>query len=176
MATRLPSEFDSARPCVEQGFKEPVEYNGTTWDAATIKANFGNPTNAYIETPYNVSSAGYNMFVADVNKYAPGAKYYSTDLSTVWLAAMIVQRWAKNVPHPTASALLKYLSTAASINTWGMTIPLSYTKASKVLGGVAARAVNPCTALYHYESGRLVEVGKFVDMLNTPANRVHCVG
>ena len=161
---------------VEQGFKEPVEYNGTTWDAATIKANFGNPTNAYIETPYNVSSAGYNMFVADVNKYAPGSKYYSTDLSTVWLAAMIVQRWAKNVSHPTASALLKYLSTAASINTWGMTIPLSYTKASKVLGGVAARAVNPCTALYHYESGKLVEVGKFVDMLNTGANRVRCVG
>ena len=116
------------------------------------------------------------MFVADVNKYAPGAKYYSTDLSTVWLAAMIVQRWAKNVPHPTSSALLKYLSTNGSINTWGMTIPLSYTKPSMVLGGVAARAVNPCTALYHYQSGRLVEVGKSVDMLNAPANRVHCVG
>ena len=159
-----------------QGFKEPVEYNGTTWDADTIKSNFGNPSNVYIETPYLQSSAGYKMFVADINKYAPGAHYYSTDLSTVWLAAMIVQRWAKNVPHPTAPALLKYLSTAASINTWGMTIPLTYTKPSAVLGGVAARAVNPCTALYHYKNGKLVEVGKSVDMLNTAANRVHCVG
>ena len=161
---------------LQQGFKEPVEYNGTTWDAATIKTNFGNPTNAYLETPYSVTSAGYNTFVADVNKYAPGAKYYSTDLSTVWLAAMIVQRWAKNVPHPTASALLNYLSTSPSINTYGMTIPLTYTKPGKVLNGLAARAVNPCTALYHYKSGKLVEVGKSVDMLNTAANKVHCVG
>ena len=161
---------------LEQGFKEPVEYNGTTWDADTIKANFGNPTNAYIETPYNVTSAGYKMFVAAVNKYAPGAHYYSTDLSTVWLAAMIVQRWAKNVSDPKASALFEYLSTAASINTWGMTIPLSYTKPGHVLSGLAARAVNPCTALYHYKNGKLIEVGKYVDMLDTAANRVQCVG
>ena len=36
---------------LEQGFKEPVEYNGTTWDADTIKTNFGNPKNVYIESP-----------------------------------------------------------------------------------------------------------------------------
>ncbi len=161
---------------LEQGFKEPVEYNGTTWDAHTIKTNFGNPKNVYIESPYLESSAGYKMFVADMNKYAPGADYYSTDLSSAWLAAMIVQRWSKNVPDPTAPALLKYLSTAASINTWGMTIPLSYTKPAHVLNGFASRAVNPCTALYHYESGKLVQVGKSVDMLNTAANRVQCTG
>ena len=102
---------------LEQGFKEPVEYNGTTWDTDTIKTNFGNPKNAYIETPFLESSAGYKMFVADMNKYAPGADYDSTDLSSAWLAAKIVQRWSKNVPNPTAPALLKYLSTAASINT-----------------------------------------------------------
>jgi hypothetical protein len=161
---------------LEQGFKEPVEYNGTTWDAHTIKTNFGNPKNVYIESPYLESSAGYKMFVADMNKYAPGADYYSTDLSSVWLAAMIVQRWSKNVAHPTAPALLKYLSTAASINTWGMTIPLTYTKPAHVLNGLASRAVNPCTALYHYKSGKLVEVGKSIDMLNTAANRVQCAG
>ena len=161
---------------LEQGFKEPVEYNGTTWDTATIKANFGNPTNAYVETPFNVSSAGYKMFVADVNKYAPGSNYDSTDLSTAWLAAKIVQRWAQNVSHPTASALLTYLSTAPSINTYGMTIPLSYTKPGKVLGGVASRVSNPCTALYHYKNGKLIEVGKYVDLLDTAANQVKCVG
>ncbi len=161
---------------LEQGFKEPVEYNGTTWDADTIKANLGKPTNAYLETPYNISSAGYKMFVADMNKYAPGADYYSTDLSTTWLAAKIVQRWAKNVSHPTASALLTYLSTAPSINTYGMTIPLSYTKPGNVLGGVASRVSNPCTALYHYKNGKLIEVGKYVDLLDTAANRVKCVG
>ena len=161
---------------LEQGFKEPVEYNGTTWDADTIKANFGNPTNAYVETPFNVSSAGYKMFVADVNKYAPGSNYDSTDLSTAWLAAKIVQRWAQNVSHPTASALLTYLSTAPSINTYGMTIPLSYTKPGNVLGGVASRVSNPCTALYHYKNGKLIEDGKYVDLLDTAANKVKCVG
>jgi hypothetical protein len=116
------------------------------------------------------------MFVADVNKYAPGSDYYSTDLSTAWLAAKIVQRWAKNVSHPTASALLTYLSTAPSINTYGMTIPLSYTKPGNVLGGVASRVSNPCTALYHYKNGKLIEDGKYVDLLDTAANKVKCVG
>ena len=65
---------------------------------------------------------------------------------------------------------------APSINTLGMTIPLSYTKPAHVLNGLASRAINPCTALYHYESGKLVQVGKSVDMLNTAANRVQCTG
>ena len=34
----------------------------------------------------------------------------------------------------------------------------------------------PAPALYHYENGKLVQVGKSVDMLNTAANRVKCVG
>jgi ABC-type branched-subunit amino acid transport system substrate-binding protein len=149
----------------QQGFNEPSIYNGTTWDAGTVKTNFGNPKNAYLETPFPPSSAGFKQFSADMKKYSK-TQYLSTDLSTTWLAAKIIQRWAKNVQNPTAASLLQYLSTTPNIDTFGMTIPLDYTKPGTVLGGAAPRIVNPCTALYHYDNGKLVAVGKSVDMLS----------
>ena len=150
----------------QQGFTEPTIYNGTTWDARTVKNSFGNPKNAYLETPFPPSSAGFKMFTADMKKYSK-TQYLSTDLSTTWLAAKIIQRWAKDAPNVTAAALLQYLSTTPNIDTYGMTIPLDFTKPGTVLGGAAGRIVNPCTALYHYVNGRLVPVGKSVDVLST---------
>jgi ABC-type branched-subunit amino acid transport system substrate-binding protein len=150
----------------QQGFTEPTIYNGTTWDPRTIKSNFGNPKNAYVETPFPPNSAGSKMFAADMKKYSK-TQYLSTDLSTSWLAAKIIQRWAKDAPDITAAALLDYLSTTPNIDTYGMTIPLDFTKPGTVLGGAAPRIVNPCTALYHYVNGRLVPVGKSVDVLST---------
>ena len=150
----------------QQGFTEPTIFNGTTWDAGTVQKNFGNPKNAYLETPFPPSSAGFKMFAADMKKYS-NTQYLSTEISTTWLAAKIIQRWAKTAPNVTAAAVTQYLATTPNIDTYGMTIPLDFTKPGTVLGGAASRIVNPCTALYHYVNGRLVPVGKSVDMLST---------
>ena len=164
----------------EQGFKEPVIYNNTTWSLSTIKKNFANAKNAYLETPYNFSSAGYKQFVSDVQKYDPkNATYLSSDLSTAWLAANVVARWANSVSDPTAPKLFKYLSTATSVNTYGMTIPLNFTIGADLHilgGGISDRIVNPCAGLYHYVNGSLVEVGKFADVLDSAGHTVKCSG
>jgi len=47
-----------------------VLYKPSTFDASIIEKNFGNPTNAYLIAPYNLTSPGYEMFDTDLKKFA----------------------------------------------------------------------------------------------------------
>ena len=149
----------------EQGYDQPIIYNGTTWDAGTLKANFGDTGTRYIVEGFNLGSAGYQQFNADMTKYAPGSTYRAADLITVWLASNLIARVAKTLPTISAASLFNYMSTTTSIDTFGLTPPLSYTVPSKALQGFIPRATNGDAALYKYENGTLVEVTPFEDVI-----------
>ena len=148
-----------------QGYSEPILYNASEWDAATIKANFGNPTNRYLIAPYNLTSPGYLQFKTDMNKYAKGVTYRAADLSTAWLAANVIAKLANNIANPSSKAILNVLSKDKSLSTFGMTEPLNFTKPATFLGGEAKRAVNPYVGLYKYKNGTWILQGKFQDVL-----------
>ncbi len=151
------------------GYNQPVLYNSTTWDAGSIHANFGNPTNAYVSVYYNQSSPGWQLFNSDMNTYAPGSTYRSGDLASAWLAAEVVQQIAKAHPNVSAQSVFQYLSTTTDLTTMGMTKPLNWTVPQKALGGLIPRAVNVNLALYHYVNGSLVQVTPFQNGLPCPA-------
>ena len=157
-----------------QGYSQPILFNPTTFDAETIKANFGDPTNAYLISAFNLSSPGWNMFNADMQKYAPNATYRGSDLLISWLAANIAAREANAMSDPTASGLLADLSSGTSINTYGLTAPLNYTAPATFLSGEAPRVSNPCVALYHYTNGTWTLNGSFMDTLDPPASAKAC--
>ena len=157
-----------------QGYDRPIIYNPSTFDAATISANFHDPTNAYLISAYNLSSTGFSMFNSDMETYLPTTTYRASDLLIAWLAANIVAREANEMSDPTASKVLDSLRSATSLNTYGLTIPLNYTMPATFLGGEAPRVANPCVALYHYSNGAWTLNGPFKDVLDPPASAVAC--
>lgn len=151
---------------LRQGFDQPVLYNGTTWDAKIISDNFGSPTNAYLDTGYDLDSAGYKMFDADMTKYAPDEPRRIGALLTPWLAANILANIAPHLPDISAKSILDYFNTTTSIDTFGVTTqPLNFTVPNKALGGAMARVSNAMVALYHFEDGKWVRKTDFADLL-----------
>ncbi len=115
---------------------------------------------------FNPSSAGFQMFNADMAKYDPGSTYRAGTIFDVWLGANALAQAAKTLPTLTAKSVLNYFSTATSINTYGATDPLNFTVPNKALGGSIARLSDTKDALFHYVNGNLVEVTPFVTLLS----------
>jgi ABC-type branched-subunit amino acid transport system substrate-binding protein len=159
-----------------QGFTRPAVYNGIAWDASAISANLGNPTNAYIDTGFNLDSAGFQQFNADLTKYKPGSTERSGVLINLWLSANVLAAEANKLPANgvTGSAIRDELSKATALNTFGLTIPLNFTKPSSLGGGTVTRAPNACAALYKYNGGKLTLVGSFADVLSDPGHKDTC--
>ncbi len=147
------------------GYNQPVIYNSTVFDPATIKASFGNPTNAYLYVYYNEASPGWQMFNSDMDQYEPGVTYRASDLVDAWLAANVVAQIAKSLPSVSAKAISSYLSKATDLTTFGMTPPLNFTVPQTAIGGLIPRAVNLDVALYHYVNGTAVQVTPFENFL-----------
>jgi ABC-type branched-subunit amino acid transport system substrate-binding protein len=159
-----------------QGFSRPVIYNGISWDAGSISSNLNNPSNAYISTGFNLSSAGYQQFDADLTKFKPGSTERSGELINLWLSANVVAAEANKLPANgvTASAIRDELSKATALNTYGLTIPLNYTTPSSIGGGSITRAPNACAALYKVDNGKSTLVGSFTDVISDPGHKDTC--
>ena len=150
----------------QQGFNDPIIINPTSWYLGAINAAFPKATNIYVAENFNPSSAGFQMFNADMAKYDPGSTYRGGDLFDVWLAANAVAQAAKTLPTPlTAKSVLNYFSTNTSISTFGATDPLNFTVPNKAMGGLIARLSDTKDALFHVVNGQLVEVTPFVTLL-----------
>jgi Periplasmic binding protein len=150
----------------QQGFNQPILFNGTTWDANEVKKDLGNPTNAYLTTGYDLDSQGYKMFDADMTKYAPNEKSRAGHLITRWLAANILADIAKNLTEVSRASILQYFNTATSINTFGLTpSPLNFTVANTKLSGYMPRVSNGDVAIYKYDGGTFVKQTAFEDLI-----------
>jgi hypothetical protein len=150
---------------LSQGFDEPVIYNNSTWDAFTVEENFGNPTNAYLGTGYDLESEAFQMFDADMNEYAPNEPRRIGAILTRWAAANVLARISSELPEISAASVLDYFNTATSIDTMGLTPPLNFTEPNDALGGAMSRVSNDLVVLYHFEAGSWVRVTEFEDLL-----------
>jgi ABC-type branched-subunit amino acid transport system substrate-binding protein len=172
----LPDGIRLGKALEAQGFSRPVVYNGISWDAGSIAANLGNPTNAYIATAFNLTSAGYQQFNADLTKYKPGSTERGGVLINLWLSANVLAAEANKLPANgvTASALRDELAKTTALSTYGLTIPLDFAKGSSIAGGALTRAPNACSALYKFDSGKLNLVGSFTDVISDPGHTDNC--
>jgi ABC-type branched-subunit amino acid transport system substrate-binding protein len=172
----LPDGIRLGKALEAQGFDRPVIYNGISWDASSIATNLGSPSNAYISTAFNLGSAGYQQFNADLTKYKPGSTQRNGVLINLWLSANVLAQEANKLPANgvTASAIRDELAKTTALNTYGLTIPLNFTKGSSIAGGVLTRAPNACSALYKYDSGKLTLVGSFADVISDKGHTDTC--
>jgi ABC-type branched-subunit amino acid transport system substrate-binding protein len=158
----------------QQGYNQPILFNPTTWNVTNVKQLLGNPTNAYIETPYDPNSAGWKAYIADLKKYDPSNINYGEEGLDQWLAAHLIAEMANKMASPSASKIFGELSKTTALQTLGLTPPLDYTKPANVLGGLVTRPISPCLGLYKYDKGQLAKVGPFVSVLPSAGTSVDC--
>ncbi len=149
----------------QQGFNDPIILNPTTWYLGAITANFPKATNIYVAENFNLDSAGFKQFSADMAKYNPGSDYLAGTIFDVWLGATALAQAAKTIPTLTAKSVYNYFSTTTSISTEGATDNLNFTVPNKAMGGAIARLSDTKDALYHYVNGNLVQATPRVTLL-----------
>ena len=151
----------------QQGFDQPVIYNPTTWDVATIVDNFGEVDNAYLASALDLESEGYRQFDADLDEYAPDFAPRTGSLVLGWAGLNVLANVAPEIGEGdlTAEMVYDYFSAATAVETFGLTPPLDFTTPNESMGGAIPRAFNDLVALYHLENGEWVRVTEFTDYL-----------
>jgi branched-chain amino acid transport system substrate-binding protein len=117
--------------------------------------------------PPEADVPGNKMYLADMR--AAGRQASAIDEAAVnnWLGVKILEQAAKAAQSVESAALLKALNSMSSVDTYGLTKPIDFTKPSTFLQGKLTRIFNPSVAYATIKNGKYVlDTGKWVEVLH----------
>ncbi len=155
------------------GSTAPVLLPGTDETAARVKQQLGTQTqDLYFFNYYHSAGPSYNKLVAQMKATGYPVSGIDDNVISGWLSVQIFNQIASKLPTITRSTVLAAASNLSSVNTGGLTPPLSFATPGTALGGNAPRMFNVTSTLYKFVNGKIspYKGSPFVNPFTPPAS------
>jgi branched-chain amino acid transport system substrate-binding protein len=103
----------------------------------------------YQPSLYNLDSAGYKTFAADMAKYQPTVDVNDHSTVTGWLGVEMFAQVASKLDTVTKDSVYQAFKSTTSLDTQGLTVPLNFSQRSTLAGGKFPSLIN--TNMYPYQ-------------------------